>query len=82
MMLIVGDHIEIDDTVDENAGEKPLGSISFANLDDVDFEEFCFDLLIELGFVNVDWRKGAPKKASPSDRGRDLVAQLDSKACS
>lgn len=53
------------------------GSISFANLDDTDFEEFCHDLLVELGFVNVDWRKGTPKKASPSDRGRDLVAQRE-----
>jgi hypothetical protein len=50
-------------------------NISFDNLDPTDFEEFCHDLLIELGFVNVDWRKGTPKKASPSDRGRDLVAQ-------
>src|SRR3954471_7455262 len=42
-----------------------------------DFEEFCHDLLIELGFVNVDWRKGTPKRASSSDRGRDLVAQRE-----
>jgi hypothetical protein len=27
--------------------------------------------------VNVDWRKGTPKEASPADRGRDLVAQLE-----
>jgi hypothetical protein len=53
------------------------GSISFANLDDTDFEEFCHNLLVDLGFVNVDWRKGTPKKASPSDRGRDLVAQRE-----
>ena len=32
--------------------------VSFDNLDDVDFEEFCFELLSEIGFVNVDWRKG------------------------
>jgi hypothetical protein len=25
----------------------------------------------------VDWRKGTPKQASPSDRGRDLVGQLE-----
>jgi hypothetical protein len=28
-----------------------------------------------LKFVNVDWRKGTPKKTSPADRGRDIVAQ-------
>jgi HJR/Mrr/RecB family endonuclease len=48
--------------------------VSFDNLDDVDFEEFCFELLSEIGFVNVDWRKGTAKRSSPSDRGRDIVA--------
>jgi len=48
--------------------------VSFDNLDDVDFEEFCFELLGEIGFVNVDWRKGTAKRSSPSDRGRDIVA--------
>lgn len=52
-----------------------LRALSFANLDPTDFEEFVYDLLGELGFVNVDWRKGTPKNASPSDRGRDIVAQ-------
>ena len=56
---------------------SPVGSISFDNLDPTDFEEFCFDLMQRLGFVNVDWRKGTDKKGSPSDRGRDLVAQLE-----
>jgi hypothetical protein len=55
-------------------GQPAPKNISFDNLDPTDFEEFCHDLLIELGFVNVDWRKGTPKRASPSDRGRDLVA--------
>ncbi|QZQ56709.1 restriction endonuclease [Curtobacterium sp. TC1] len=49
--------------------------VSFANLNDTEFEEFVYDLLVTLGFVNVDWRKGTPKNASPSDRGRDIVAQ-------
>ena len=35
-----------------------LNSISFEGLDPTDFEEFCRDLLIDQGFVNVDWRKG------------------------
>lgn len=70
----------MDGTAEDPGGEpgRPaVGSVSFANLDDTDFEEFCHDLLLELGFVNVDWRKGTPKKASPSDRGRDLVAQWE-----
>ena len=31
--------------------------------------------MVALKFVNVDWRKGTPKASSPSDRGRDIVAQ-------
>jgi hypothetical protein len=53
-----------------------LGAIRFDGLSSTDFEEFCFDLMSETGFVNVDWRKGTPKDASPADRGRDIVAQL------
>ena len=67
-----------DDVPQDVAAELPsarLRSLSYANLDPTDFEEFVYDLLGELGFVNVDWRKGTPKKASPSDRGRDIVAQ-------
>jgi hypothetical protein len=73
----VNDDIETEVTAEEQLPVHTLGSISFANLDDADFEEFCFDLLIELGFVNVDWRKGTPKKSSPSDRGRDIVAEAE-----
>lgn len=49
-------------------------SLDFSHLDDTDFEEFCYRLLHELGFVNLDWRKGTGLKASPADRGRDIVA--------
>lgn len=52
-----------------------LRKLSFANLDPTDFEELMFDLLVAVGFVNVDWRKGTPKKASPADGGRDIVAE-------
>ena len=52
--------------------EKPF---SLDHLNDTQFEEFCFDLLQKLGFVNIDWRKGTGKKTSPSDRGRDIVCQ-------
>ena len=37
---------------------------------------FCFGLLRELSFVNLDWRKGTGHASSPSDSGRDIVAQL------
>jgi len=57
--------------------EEMLGAVRFDGLSPTDFEEFCFDLLSETGFVNVDWRKGTPKDSSPSDRGRDIVAQLE-----
>ena len=46
-------------------------------LDDTEFEELCFDLLKELGFVNVDWRKGTALPSSPADGGRDIEAQLE-----
>jgi hypothetical protein len=46
------------------------------DMTDTQFEEFCFDLLRELGFVNLDWRKGTGLNASPSDSGRDIVGQL------
>jgi hypothetical protein len=29
------------------------------------FEELCFDLLVGLGFVNIDCRKGAARQDSP-----------------
>lgn len=69
------------DQPDEQAGELAetdddfaLGSLDFDGLSPTDFEEFSFDLLSESGFFNVDWRKGTPLPASPSDRGRDLEA--------
>jgi Restriction endonuclease len=73
----MGEDAEAEITGDEELPQGSLGSISFANLDETDFEEFCYDLLFQLGFVNIDWRKGTPKKASPADRGRDIVAQLE-----
>jgi HJR/Mrr/RecB family endonuclease len=50
--------------------------ISFDGLSATEFEEFCADLIRELGFVNVDWRKGTGLSASPSDQGRDIQAEL------
>ncbi|GGX94725.1 hypothetical protein GCM10010510_44930 [Streptomyces anandii JCM 4720] len=47
----------------------------YDDMTDTEFEEFCFELMKELGFVNVDWRKGTGLNASPSDSGRDIVAE-------
>jgi len=55
---------------------KPKQKLSFSRMSATKFEEFCFDLLEELGFVNLDWRKGTGKKSSPADSGRDIVAHL------
>ncbi|HWA95063.1 MAG TPA: restriction endonuclease [Terracidiphilus sp.] len=57
--------------------KPPKHRLSFNKLSDTEFEEFTFDLLEELGFVNMDWRKGTGKKTSPADSGRDIVAHLN-----
>ena len=58
-----------------------LGTVyqfDFADFNETEFEEFCFELLKGLpGFHNVDWRKGTPKASSPADRGRDIAAEVD-----
>jgi hypothetical protein len=54
-----------------------VNKLSFDDVDETEFEEFCFSLVTELGFVNVDWRKGTGLHSSPSDRGRDIVAYLE-----
>lgn len=59
----------------ESGDDAILGSLDFEGLSPTDFEEFCFDLMSEIGFSNVDWRKGTPLASSPSDRGRDIVAR-------
>ena len=69
-----------DDLLPEDPAEVLLGAVGFDALSPTDFEEFCFDLMSETGFVNVDWRKGTPKESSPADRGRDIVAQLERSA--
>jgi hypothetical protein len=48
---------------------------SFEHLSDTEFEEYCFELIKELDFINVDWRKGTGKSTSPSDSGRDIEAE-------
>lgn len=68
---------EDDSDVPDDSPEMTLGAVRFDALTPTAFEEFCYDLLVECGFTNVDWRKGTPKGSSPADRGRDIVAQVD-----
>jgi hypothetical protein len=60
-------------------GSRPLemADLPLDDLDDTEFEEFCFGALREIGFVNLDWRKGTGLATSPADRGRDIVGQLE-----
>ena len=71
------DRADADDEFPGDFTEGMLGAVRFDGLTSTAFEEFCFDLLSETGFVNVDWRKGTPKDSSPADRGRDIVAHLE-----
>mgnify|MGYP001600875696 CR=1 FL=1 len=51
--------------------------IPFSKLSPTKFEEFCFDLLNQMGLVNLDWRKGTNSEdASPADQGRDIVGKI------
>jgi len=50
---------------------------SFDHLDETQFEEFCYDLLGEVGFINRNWRKGTGLSSSPSDRGRDIECERE-----
>lgn len=54
-----------------------MDTFSLDHLDGTEFEEFCYDLLGELGFVNRNWRKGTAKRTSPSDSGRDIECELE-----
>lgn len=49
--------------------------MTFNHLSDGDFEEFCYDLLQKLGFVNLNWRRGSGKGGATPDQGRDIVAE-------
>src|SRR5712691_2194338 len=55
--------------------EPPRRRLHFDRLTDTQFEDFCFDLLDAVGYVNIDWRKGTGKTTSPADKGRDIVCQ-------
>lgn len=51
-------------------------SFTLNNLTETQFEEFCFDLLQSLDFINLNWRKGTGLTSSPADQGRDIQGQL------
>lgn len=53
-----------------------MTNLNFEHLSPTEFENFCYDLISEMTFRNVDWRKGTPKHASSADKGRDIQAEL------
>ncbi len=52
-----------------------MKDFSLDHLSPGEFENFCHDLLQDLGFVNLDWRKGTGLPSSPSDSGRDIEGE-------
>ncbi len=48
---------------------------SLEHLSASEFEQFCFELLVDLGFKNLNWRKGTGFTTSPSDQGRDIECE-------
>jgi hypothetical protein len=45
------------------------------HLSDRAFEELTYDLLVAIGLVNVNWRRGSGDGGASADQGRDIVAQ-------
>jgi len=72
------DNLQLTVTLLNNAGDLMLSQQEFSldHLTPTRFEEFCYDLLVEMGFSNVTWRKGTGMKASPADQGRDIECEL------
>jgi hypothetical protein len=54
-----------------------MNMFSFDHLDEVEFEKFCYELLTELGFRDLNWRKGTGLNTSPADSGRDIECNLE-----
>src|SRR5690349_14596318 len=52
-----------------------MEELSFQKLTPVEFEGFCYDLLAEMGLVNINWRRGTGLPSSPSDQGRDIECE-------
>jgi len=51
--------------------------LTFDRIDATEFEEFCLEVLRDVGFINLDWRKGTARSSSPADSGRDIVGYLE-----
>lgn len=49
--------------------------MTFNHLSETEFENFCFDLLCEMGLQKVNWRKGTGLGSSPADSGRDIECE-------
>src|SRR5262245_60924486 len=60
---------------DEKRGEARM-TFALNHLEPTEFENFCFDVLRSLDFVNLSWRKGTGLAASPADQGRDIEGEL------
>lgn len=54
-----------------------MNKFSLDHLDEIGFENFCYELLQELGFRNLNWRKGTGLNASPADSGRDIECYFE-----
>jgi len=52
-------------------------TFSFDHLNPTEFENFCYELLSEIGFINLNWRKGTGYETSPSDDGRDIECEYE-----
>lgn len=56
---------------------KIMNNFSLDHLNEVEFENFCYELLAEMGFINLSWRKGTGLESSPADSGRDIECSLE-----
>lgn len=54
-----------------------MNTFTLNHLDETEFENFCYDLLIEMGAKNISWRKGTGLASSPADRGRDIECDFE-----
>lgn len=57
--------------MNDNCKQRDLNDLS-----PTEFEEFCFDLLESMGYINLKWRKGTGHNSSPADGGRDIECEL------
>jgi hypothetical protein len=55
--------------------KKIFGEIKFEELTPEQFEHFCYDLIIELGYHSIKWKKGSINSITVGDQGRDIEAK-------